>query len=187
STDGMDRIGRCLVIVGTSRRDDFVKDTAGNGHLLPVMVNKADLALLEAEKFQLWAEAYHMVANLVAQGLPPVDFQEAKRLAEQVLEDFEPEGLWSNDPNLLRYLSGKPERFSTDDALRKVDHKRTGTGNLNKDRSEMCRSLEQNGFYKKPTHIPGKRSKPRRWFPRAPKLKKFRDLMPATFDWDVFE
>lgn len=186
-TEGMDRVERCCVIVGTSRRDDFARDPKGNRIFLPVRVRAADLSLLAADKLQLWAEALVMMSDRVSAGLPPVDFEEAEQLADEVLDEFEPEGLWTNDPDLLRYLKSRPERFSTDDALGKVDQRRAGTGSLKKDRSEMCRSLEQNGFIQKTTHVPGKRSKPRRWHPPVPKKSVFSELMPPTLYWGPFE
>jgi len=164
-TEGMERSARCFVLVGSTDREDFVRSEAGSGRLLPVRIQKAQLELLEAEKLQLWAEAYTLVVGRVEQGLPPVDFEEAERLAEEEIKKFKPEGLWAHDPNLLAYLKQGPVGFHTDDALRAVSHNFTGTGNMRKDRTEMCRSLEQNGYQKKSTHVPGKRSKPRRWHP----------------------
>lgn len=186
-TEGTDRVDRCCVLVGTSRRDDFARDVAGNRIFLPVRVEAADLALLSADKMQLWAEALIMMSNRVSSGLPPVDFEEAEQLADEVLEEFEPEGRWTNDPSLCRYLQDRPEKFSTDDALGKVDLRQTGTGSLQKDRSEMCRSLKQNGYYQKPTHVPGKRSKPRRWHSALSKKRTFRELFPGIVDWDLVE
>lgn len=180
-SEGMDRVDRCFVLVGTSRRDDFARDVAGNRIFLPVRVQAADLTLLSADKLQLWAEALVMMSNRVAADLPPVDFEEAEQLADEVLEEFEPEGLWANDPGLLRYLQGGPERFSTDDALQEIDQRQTGTGSLRKDRSEMCRSLKQHGYFQKPTHVPGRTSKPRRWYPGPVKAMPFRHLQPPTF------
>jgi len=177
-TEGTDRLERSLVLVGTTSRHDFARDPDGNRHLLPVCVREANLSLLEADKFQLWAEALATVSGRLTLGLPPVDYEEAEKLAEDVLIKFEPEGLWTNDPDLLRFFSGNPDKFHTDDALRAVSHKLTGTGRLYLDRREMGRSLRQNGYESKSAQIPGQTSRPNRW--RLAKPKGTLQLMPPA-------
>lgn len=53
---------RCIFL-GTSNRDQFLKDDTGNRRFWPVNVTAVDLPRLEAERDQLWAEALHAFDN----------------------------------------------------------------------------------------------------------------------------
>ena len=48
------------MLVGTTNRDDYANDATGNTRLLPVRATRADFALVEAIREQLWAEAVEL-------------------------------------------------------------------------------------------------------------------------------
>jgi predicted P-loop ATPase len=58
--EGMARYYRRGIFIGTSNRDDFLKDSTGHRRFLPINVGSVDVEAIERDRDQLWAEAIVM-------------------------------------------------------------------------------------------------------------------------------
>lgn len=82
---------RRVVLVGTTNQDEFLADDTGNRRWLPVRVGAADVAALQCDRLQLWAEARDL---FLVEG---VAFRDAERLAEQVHGEHTVSDPWEDD------------------------------------------------------------------------------------------
>ena len=55
--EGVARYNRRGIFIGTSNRNDFLKDSTGHRRFLPINVGIADVERIERDRNQLWAEA----------------------------------------------------------------------------------------------------------------------------------
>jgi len=156
---GMDRHDRRYLIVGTSNREDFLRDITGNRRFLPFESRWIDLTGVQRDKLQLWAEARHMVLERQSLGLPLVDYEDAERLAVAEHEEFMLQARWYGDPSLNKFLSGGRNKFRTDEALEAV-------GVIDRvinqrHRVEMANTLRQLGYEMRQDRniVPGKKVK----------------------------
>lgn len=159
----MDLRGHRFLVVGTSNRNDFLRDQTGSRRYLPVdVLKKIDLAKVLADKEQLWAEALHMVQHRVDAGEEPVDFLDAERLAPEEHKFYAKEARWVDDQRLLAWLRTAPNRFSTQEALDALEmfHRRSSQADQ-QDRRDMAATLRQLGYKEVRTSING--SSLKRW------------------------
>lgn len=156
---GMDRYDRRFVIFGTSNRKDFLRDETGSRRFLPFESKWIDLANLEADKLQLWAEAHHIVRERMSLGLSLVDYQDAERLAVVEYDDFMHQARWYGDPLLHRFLSGGKDQFHTADALKAVGVSEAMI--THRHRIDMAKTLRQLRYEMRQDRsiVPGKKVK----------------------------
>ena len=105
------RYPRQCVFAGTTNRSDFLRDETGNRRFWPVKVGKVDLARLEADRDQLWAEAvsrFNAGENWWLEG-------EVLKVAATVQEDRVQEDAWLG--TISNYLAGRFEASITDIAV----------------------------------------------------------------------
>lgn len=163
----MDRFDRRFVIFGTSNRKDFLRDVTGNRRYLPFESWWIDLLELEQAKLQLWVEALDIVKARQLAGEPPVDFEDAERLADAEFEEFMHQPRFYGDPSLHRFLDSGKDQFSTEEALHAVSL----AMNIGKqDRNEMANTLRQLGYKYGQGKALANGSKPKVWHrPKTPK------------------
>lgn len=94
------RYQRRCVAFGTSNRNDLLSDTTGNRRWLPLRAGAVDVAGLQRDRDQLWAEA---VALWRAQG---VQWHDAERLARSQHEGFRRVDPWED--RIAEWLSQVP-------------------------------------------------------------------------------
>jgi predicted P-loop ATPase len=82
---------RRVVFVGTTNRDEFLADDTGNRRWLPVRVGRVDVAALQHDRLQLWAEARDLFM------LGGVAFRDAERLAKDVHAEHMVSDPWEDD------------------------------------------------------------------------------------------
>ena len=92
---------RRLVFVGTTNQDEFLSDDTGNRRFLPVRVSNVDVAGINANRDQLWAEARQMFLD------SGIQFRSAEHLAEREHEQYmikdawlEAINKWLNEPDI---------------------------------------------------------------------------------------
>lgn len=92
---------RRLVFVGTTNQDEFLSDDTGNRRFLPVRVSNVDVAGINANRDQLWAEARQMFLD------SGIQFRAAEHLAEREHEQYmikdvwlEAINKWLNEPDI---------------------------------------------------------------------------------------
>lgn len=81
--EGMARYERRCIFIGTSNRDDFLKDPTGHRRFLPIKVGKVDVKAILRDRDQLWAEGIHLFKK------HGVLFTDAEELAKDEHEEFE--------------------------------------------------------------------------------------------------
>jgi predicted P-loop ATPase len=54
---------RTCVFVGTTNKEHYLEDPTGNRRFWPIKISKADLIKLEADRDQIWGEAYQAFRN----------------------------------------------------------------------------------------------------------------------------
>ncbi|TAN29575.1 MAG: hypothetical protein EPN31_06205 [Castellaniella sp.] len=94
---------RRVVMVGTTNQDEFLADDTGNRRWLPVRVGQVDVARLQRDRLQLWAEARDL---FLAGG---VAFDDAERLAKDVHAEHMVSDPWEDD--IAKWL-GTPDDFN---------------------------------------------------------------------------
>ena len=60
---GEDYFKRTCVFVGTTNKEQYLEDPTGNRRFWPVKIKQANLTAVEADRDQLWAEAYQTFRN----------------------------------------------------------------------------------------------------------------------------
>lgn len=81
---------RRMVFIGTTNQDDFLADDTGNRRWLPVRVGSVDVAAIEMDRNQLWAEGRELfIANENT-----VCYSDAERLAPSVHDDHKVTDAW---------------------------------------------------------------------------------------------
>lgn len=92
---------RRLVFVGTTNQQEFLADETGNRRWLPVQVGAVDVARIERDRLQLWAEA-RVVFEVLG-----VTWQDAERLAPVVHERHRITDSW--EQQIGEWLDGTDE------------------------------------------------------------------------------
>lgn len=161
SQKGMDRHPRRFVIFGTSNRRDFLRDPTGHRRYLPFGVQWIDLRMLDDDKEQLWAEAYHMALLRQQNGKPLVDYEDAERLVITEYQKYLNQGRWVDDDDLLAWLKAGHDKFRTDDALKVVLGPYGMIGR--REKIDMAETLRQLGYELKSTYVGDPNRRPDRW------------------------
>lgn len=91
------RFPRRCVMFGTTNEDEFLNDATGERRWLPVRVSKVDVAAIERERDQLWAEGH---ALWMAEGIA---WEEAERLALAEHAEFKVRDPWGE--HVRRWLA----------------------------------------------------------------------------------
>lgn len=107
---------RRLVFVGTTNRDEFLVDDTGNRRWLPVRVGKVNVAGIENDRDQLWAEG---AAMFLTHG---VMWKDAENYAKEVHEDHMVKDPWTYP--VMTWLDERCPIF--DDIPRNRDFLRAG-------------------------------------------------------------
>ena len=81
---------RRLLFVGTTNQQEFLADETGNRRWLPVQVDGGDVAAIERDRLQLWAEARE---SFKAKGIA---FREAEELGKAVHEKHMMRDVWTD-------------------------------------------------------------------------------------------
>ena len=163
----MVRLPRRFILVGTTNRNDFLRDPTGHRRFLPFDVpRKIDTEKVEADRDQLWAEALHIVLDRVDLGMQPVDYEDAERLADHEHGAYIKEAPWVGDKQLIRWLEGGVDRFTTEEALSNLD---SWPGPVKSAKNDMATTLRQLGYTVRQTRVPGMKNSKRRW-QRSPGL-----------------
>lgn len=111
---------RRLVFIGTTNQSDFLADETGERRWLPVVVPRVDVAAIERDRLQLWAEAREIYTFAGR-----VQFQAAEQLAREVhhahkvrdsWEDVV--GEWLDTPELDDRRPREREYLQVSDVLR---------------------------------------------------------------------
>jgi predicted P-loop ATPase len=99
---------RC-VFVGTTNQVEFLADETGERRFLPVEVGPADVAAVERDRGQLWAEAREWFKR------DGIHWQEAERLGREVHEKHKVVDPWHGP--VERWLDGDSEELEDLDAV----------------------------------------------------------------------
>lgn len=79
---------RRLIFIGTTNQKEFLADETGNRRWLPIRVGRADIAAIERDRLQLWAEA---AALFLVDG---VAWRDAEKLAQEVHAEYMIQDPW---------------------------------------------------------------------------------------------
>ena len=158
---GMDRFPRRFILFGTSSSPEILQGNSKRRYLPFHIPSVIDLKKFQTVRDQLWAEAIHMTRERLACGKTPVDFEDAERLAKNVHQSFAKEARWLGDDRLLRWLSSRVTRFSTEDALQGIGFSSVDLGR--KEKIQMSETLRQLGYEKKSTRQAGSANSYQRW------------------------
>lgn len=133
---------RQMVFIGTTNRDDYLRDETGNRRYWPVRCGTIDLEGLRQDRDQLWAQAVHEYDRGDAWWLDA--FVSATAIAEQAarLE----QDIWL-EPMRRADL---PERFTTDEALDEIPGSIPVCDRNQQHQARMGRVLRALGYEKKP-------------------------------------
>jgi putative DNA primase/helicase len=108
---------RQFVFAGTTNKKAYLEDPTGNRRFWPVECGKIDLKALEADRDQLWAEAYQRYLAGAPWWLETPDME---RLAFEEQDDrYEPDPWEVKITQFLQSLDPKATEVTTDDILRK--------------------------------------------------------------------
>lgn len=155
-----ERYLRRFVIFGTSDRYEFLQDPAGNRRYLPFEVKAIDITKLEADKLQLWAEAFEIVKIRQQANSSLVDFADAERLAPLEHRDFSKRAPWADSKKLKFWVDNQATFFSTPDAMEAIG---IPPEDFPKNRTKMAGSLRQLECISRSTRVPGMSNPQPRW------------------------
>lgn len=105
---------RRTMIVGTTNREQFLVDPTGNRRYWPVMTGAVDVAALQRDRDQLWAEAVLMYRQGLEWHLAPASAAELAEASEQ----FQQEDPWRGD--VLQWAEKRDTPFTAEYLLREV-------------------------------------------------------------------
>ncbi|MCK1517280.1 hypothetical protein IVB22_33210 [Bradyrhizobium sp. 190] len=124
---------RGCVFVGTTNNDSYLKDETGNRRFWPVRASRLDLAGLERDRDQLWAEAYRLYTG----GAPwwfinkEVVQQARQEQADRLIDDP-----W--DPLIADYLATRTEVSVAEVLAEAVYLDRSRWGQVEQNRVARC-------------------------------------------------
>lgn len=124
---------RGCVFVGTTNNDSYLKDETGNRRFWPVRASRIDLAALERDRDQLWAEAYRLYT-----GDAPWWFinKEVVQQARQEQADRLIDDPW--DPLIADYLATRTEVSVAEVLAEAVYLDRSRWGQVEQNRVARC-------------------------------------------------
>ena len=154
----IERLNRQFILAATTNKNDYLQDATGNRRYWPISINgKIDLAKIEEDKDQLWAEAVFLY-----QAKYPVYADDD----EEIIIQKEREKRMSHDPwsdSVNTAISALNDHFKTSDIMDQM-----GLGLKEKDARtarRICSILRLQGFENRVTWHGGKTE--RVWFKKV--------------------
>lgn len=127
------KVARRGIFIGTTNETNFLNDPSGERRWLPVVIGRADIPSIAADREQLWAEALERWRRKYAEDRARgeleyrsgIEWAEAERLAKEVHADFKQVDEWDNE--VARFLGTPmaggelPTEFTTAEVFASMD------------------------------------------------------------------